>query len=156
MADMLVHLLDLPDAAPYDAACRKAGIRIIRAMAPDQKTITAWVEKHFGPCWASECAVCFTHQPITCFIAVREKEILGFACYEATCKAFFGPIGVREDLRGSGIGAALLIHCLHGLRDLGYAYGIIGGVGPVPFYEKTVHATLIPDSTPGIYRDLLG
>lgn len=156
MADMLVHLLDLPEADRYAAACKTQGIRIIRAMAPDQKTITAWVEKHFGSCWASECAVCFTHQPVTCFIAVRDKELLGFACYEATNKAFFGPIGVRENLRGSGIGAGLLLHCLHGLRELGYAYGIIGGVGPIPFYEKTVNAMLIPDSTPGIYRDLLG
>lgn len=156
MADMLVHLLTLPDIDAYAARYHAQGIRVIRAMAPDMKKITAWVEGRFGACWASECAVAFTHQPITCFIAVKEKEILGFACYEATGKAFFGPIGVREDMRGSGIGAGLLLHCLHGLRELGYAYGIIGGVGPVPFYEKTVNATLIPDSTPGIYRDLLG
>jgi len=29
-------------------------------------------------------------------------------------------------------------------------------VGPAEFYAKTVGATLIPDSTPGIYRDYLG
>ena len=38
---------------------------------------------------------------------------------------------------------------------MGYAYGIIGGVGPAEFYAKTVGATLIPDSTPGIYTDML-
>ena len=156
MADMLVHLLDLPEISRFAPAYESKGIRIIRAMAPDQKTVTGWVEKHFGPCWASECAVCFTHQPVTCFIAVKDKEILGFSCYEATNKNFFGPIGVSEELRGSGIGAGLLLHCLYGMRDMGYAYGIIGGVGPIPFYEKTVGASLIPNSTPGIYRNLLG
>lgn len=153
---MLVKLTDLPNQNDYASTYAAQGIRIIRAMAPDQKTVVDWVETHFGPCWASECRVCFTHQPITCFIAVREKNILGFGCYEATCKNFFGPTGVLEDMRGMGIGAGLLLHCLHGLRELGYAYAIIGGVGPVPFYQKTAGATLIPDSTPGIYRDLLG
>ena len=41
------------------------------------------------------------------------------------------------------------------LRAEGYAYAIIGGVGPVAFYEKCVGARAIPDSTPGIYRDFL-
>lgn len=40
-------------------------------------------------------------------------------------------------------------------RAEGYAYAIIGGVGPVAFYEKCVGARVIPDSTPGIYRDFL-
>lgn len=156
MPDMLVKLLDLPDVNRYAPAYQAQGVRILRAMAPDQKAVVAWVEQHFGSRWASECSVSFTHQPITCFIAARGKDILGFGCYEATCKDFFGPVGVQEDMRGLGIGAGLLLHCLHGLRELGYAYAIIGGVGPAPFYEKTVGAALIPDSTPGIYRDLLG
>jgi len=38
------------------------------------------------------------------------------------------------------------------MREAGFVYAIIGGVGPVEFYEKCVGAKLIPDSTPGIYR----
>jgi hypothetical protein len=34
-------------------------------------------------------------------------------------------------------------------------YGIIGGVGPVEFYRKTVGAVKIEGSTPGIYRNIL-
>ena len=44
---------------------------------------------------------------------------------------------------------------LWGLADLGYAYAIIGAAGPVEFYAKAVGATVIPDSSPGIYADLL-
>ena len=33
---------------------------------------------------------------------------------------------------------------------------MIGGAGPVDFYAKTVSAIPIPDSSPGIYIDLLG
>ena len=32
---------------------------------------------------------------------------------------------------------------------------IIGGVGPAEFYAKIVGATIIEDSTPGMYRGLL-
>jgi hypothetical protein len=38
---------------------------------------------------------------------------------------------------------------------LGYAYGIIGSAGPVEFYQKTVAAIVIPDSSPGVYTNLL-
>jgi len=50
----------------------------------------------------------------------------------------------------------LLLRSLRAMRDEGYVYAIIGGVGPAEFYEKCVGATLIEGSTPGIYRDLLG
>ena len=35
------------------------------------------------------------------------------------------------------------------------AYGVIGGAGPTDFYARTVGATVIPDSVPGIYADPL-
>jgi len=44
---------------------------------------------------------------------------------------------------------ALLLSCLHAMRDNGYAYAIIAGVGPAEYYSKTVGATLIEGSSPG-------
>lgn len=41
------------------------------------------------------------------------------------------------------------------MRAAGYAYAIIGGVGPADFYARAVGAVEIPDSTPGIYADML-
>jgi predicted N-acetyltransferase YhbS len=81
--------------------------------------------------------------------------VIGFAAYECTRRAFFGPTAVAEAHRGAGVGTALLLAALHGLAELGYVYGIIGGVGPAEFYAKAVGATLIPDSAPGIYTDSL-
>jgi GNAT superfamily N-acetyltransferase len=81
--------------------------------------------------------------------------VIGFAGYECTRKAFFGPTGVIENERGHGIGTALLIASLWGLRELGYVYAIIGRAGPQDFYERAVDAVVIPDSEPGIYVDLL-
>jgi len=38
---------------------------------------------------------------------------------------------------------------------MGYAYGIIGGVGPAEFYRKACGAVPVDGSSPGIYRDML-
>ena len=86
---------------------------------------------------------------------IERGKILGFACHDATCRNFFGPTGVEAAARNKGIGAALLLACLEDMRQAGYGYAIIGGVGPAEFYTKTVGAVAIEGSEPGIYRGLL-
>lgn len=155
MPDMLVKLYTLPDLAPHLARQRQAGVEIRRALPPEKHLVTAWVGERFSTGWASECEVAFAHQPVSCFLAVREQSLLGFACYDATCRGFFGPTGVDEAARGSGIGTALLLACLEAMAAQGYGYAIIGAAGPTDYYAKTVGAIEIPDSWPGIYRGLL-
>ena len=41
------------------------------------------------------------------------------------------------------------------MRANGYAYAIIGGVGPAEYYRKSVGARLIEGSNPGIYKGIL-
>ncbi|HAL73643.1 MAG TPA: GNAT family N-acetyltransferase [Clostridiales bacterium] len=154
MPDMLVKLYDLPAAFPEEVF-EKQNIVIRRALAPDLVPVTRWIEKTFGAGWAGECTVAFARQPISCFIAIRDGEVIGFACHEATCRGFFGPTGVDPSCRGLGIGRRLLLECLQDMKNNGYAYAIIGGAGPVEFYEKSVGATAIAGSIPGIYRDML-
>jgi GNAT superfamily N-acetyltransferase len=155
MPDMLVHLRKLPPYEPILEALAREGISVQRAIAPDKFRVVNWVKEHNGNYAAGECDAGMSRTPATCFLAVRDKEILGFACYDATALNFFGPTMVLESERGKGIGKALLLKCLYAMRDEGYVYGIIGGVGPAEFYEKTVGAMLIPDSAPGIYGDFL-
>ena len=76
---------------------------------------------------------------------------MGFACYDVTCRGYFGQTGVLESERGKGIGTHLLIRSLCGLRELGYAYAIIGGAGPADYYVKALGAIPIPGSAPEIY-----
>lgn len=155
MIDMLVRLYDLPDSAPVYQAVADQGITLRRARAFEKHTVAAFAAKHFSPKWVSEVEVATSRQPISCHIATRDKEILGFACHDTTLRGFFGPTGVSEDARGLGLGKALLFKSLEALRELGYAYAIIGGVGPKEFYAKTCGAIEIPGSDPGTYTDLL-
>jgi GNAT superfamily N-acetyltransferase len=153
--DMLVRLYEVPEAQSRIAALRKAGIDVRRAIAPERHVIVAWVRQQFGEGWASECEVSFARLPISCFRAQRGQDVLGFACYDATAKAFFGPTGVLESERKQGIGTALLLMALQAMVAEGYAYAIIGGVGPAEFYAKAVGAVPIAGSSPGIYAGLL-
>ena len=152
---MLVRLYDLPEVSARLRALHEAGIEVRRAIAPEKHVVVSWVRETFGDAWASECEVSFGRLPISCFRAQRAQDVLGFACYDATAKAFFGPTGVLEKERKRGIGTALLLTTLHAMAAEGYAYAIIGGVGPADFYAKAAGAVPIEGSTPGIYADLL-
>jgi len=155
VCDMLVKLYELP---PRDEALGKLASRgvVIRKPLGGEKHLTIdWVREHFSDAWASEADVAMAAHPGSCFIAVTADELVGFACYDATALGFFGPIGVREDMRGQGIGEALLLASLHDMRAKGYGYAAIGAVGPAEFYEKTCGAVVIPDSKPGLYKGML-
>ena len=155
MQDMLVRLYDLPDYSKLENDLSLAHIVVRPALAAEKSIVVSWVKERFGAGWASEAEVSFSFQPVSCLIAVREDKILGFACYEAAYKNFFGPTGVEEEYRGQGIGKLLLFKALSAMQSIGYAYAIIGGVGPASFYEKVVGATLIEGSNPGIYQGIL-
>lgn len=153
--DYLVNLSLLRPEPVLDERLQKAGVTIRRALAPELELVTDWVRKTFGAGWSSETAVAIMRQPPTCFLATRAEKLVGFSCHESIARGFFGPTGVDKTARGLGIGHALLLASLLDLKTMGYGYAIIGDVGPSAFYERTVGATMIPNSEPGIYAGLL-
>lgn len=132
-----------------------AGIVIRRAQPFEITQVGDFVAQEFSLAWADEVSVGFVNKPVTLYLAVLAKKIVGFAAYECTRRGFFGPTGVVDNMKSRGIGKALLLASLWGLRELGYIYGIIGRAGPIEFYQKAVGAIIIPDTDPGIYTDLL-
>ena len=155
MPDMLVNLLTLPPLEPLIGKLREQGVNIRRAQPFEITPVRDFIETNFSVTWADEISIGFANKPVSIYIATRAGRVIGFAGYECTRKAFFGPTGVVESERRRGIGKALLLAALWGLRELGYVYGIIGGVGPMEFYREAVGAFVIPDSEPGIYTDPL-
>src|SRR6185436_2576758 len=155
MPDLLVNLLKLPPLEPLLAQLDAAGIKVRRGQPFEITPVRQFIENKFSISWADEVSVGFANKPVIVFIATRAGQVVGFAGFECTRKSFFGPTGVGEAERKRGVGKALLIAALWGLRELGYVYGIIGHAGPVEFYQETVGAIVIPDSDPGIYTDLL-
>jgi predicted N-acetyltransferase YhbS len=155
MPDMLVNLLKLPPVESAISELANAGIVLRRAQPFEITPVLEFVEREFSVAWADEISVGFANKPVTVFIAIIDGQVVGFAAYECTRRSFFGPTGVADEMQSRGIGKALVLASLWGLREMGYVYGIIGHAGPVEFYERTVGAVVIPDSDPGLYTDLL-
>lgn len=176
MADLLVRLYALPALPPAVAALEKRGIGVRRALPSERPLVTSFARAGGSEGWAAECEVTFARVPISCFLAVaggRDQadadqsertgtavtkraahELLGIACYEASCRNFFGPMLVRADRRGEGIGRALLLAALHAMRAEGYGYAIIGWASSAGFYQRALGAevaSVIDGSEPGIY-----
>jgi GNAT superfamily N-acetyltransferase len=171
--DLLVRLYALPPLAPRLDAVAPAGVTVRRALVSERHVVVAFAEKHGSLGWASECEVAFARRPVGCFVAVEAaapagaapgvvapgggypsapETLVGFACIEATAPGFFGPQVVRDDRRGRGIGAALLLSALHALAAEGHAYAIVGWASELEFYRKVAGAVPIAGSEPGIYR----
>jgi len=151
MPDMLVRLYALPDPVPALARAAGVGVQVRRAEPGEQEAVVGFVREMFGEGWVAECRAAFARRPVACFVAIRDAGIRGFACHDVTRRNFFGPAGVAAQDRGAGVGAALTLAALAAMRDAGYAYAIIGGVGPADFYARVAGATAIEGSTPGIY-----
>jgi GNAT superfamily N-acetyltransferase len=152
MPDMLVKLYDLGDDWRFIAGQKKAGITIRKPIGPEKHLVMQWVSDNFGPAWAAETDVALANVPRTCFVAVKDAGIIGFACYDATALGFFGPIGVDRLHRGKATGKALLKACLLDMKLKGYGYAVVGAVKDTDFFKKAVGAAEIPESTPGLYR----
>ena len=155
MPDMLVKLYTLEHNWDFVAAQEALGITVRKPIGPENQIIIEWVRDTFNAGWASEVAVALHNCPVSCFIAIKDGDMIGFACYDATTLGFFGPTGVAESQRGKGTGAALLLACLLGMKLKGYGYAVIGAAGPTDFYRKVAGAEVIADSVPGIYRGML-
>jgi len=170
MADMLVKLYALPDLAPVLAEQKMKGVEIRQAHPDEKYKISEWVRDSINPNWAKGCATALEQRPPSCYIAFEKDSshvptdnpynlpfeiLLGFAVYDVVAKGMFGPIGVREDRQDCGIGTALLLTCFHRMAAEGYAYAVIGWAGPVEWYARTVGATVIEGSEPGVFRGSL-
>lgn len=154
-ADMLVKLYDPKVELDLETErkLKEQGIYIKRGLGGNRTAIRAFMTERFGNGWADETDSAVLNG--ACFIAVKDKQVVGCASYDGLFRGFFGPIGVDESIRGTGIGRVLLLRCLVHMREVGYRYAIIGWTGPQEFYEKCCNAVVIPDSIPHSYRDLI-
>ena len=152
-SDLYVRLYDLDN---YMNELNVENVQIRRAMVFERHFVTEWVKEHFSNYWVSECEAAFSHQPVDCFIAIKDKkEIVGFACVDTTFKGFFGPLGVKDSMRRMGLGRALTLVGLQDLKNKGYQYAIIGGTRISNFYKDACGAVEIKDSSPGAYKGIL-
>ncbi|MBX9974720.1 GNAT family N-acetyltransferase [Cytobacillus firmus] len=120
---------------------------IRKAKKYDEIMLGNFVEEHFSKEWSHTIRSGFQKEKPSIYIAHNENdEIIGFSAFDVyrNKKGYFGPMGVVKTSRVKGIGNALLHHCLRDMKEIGYEYAIIGGAGPIGFYEKACRAVVIP------------
>ena len=156
MADLVVNLYQKDFLQDTGVKVRDNEIKIKRVLSPNADAVVEFVNKHFTPGWASEVKAGLYKPHPTCFVAVHNAEVVGFACYDATAKGYFGPTGVNPDYRGKNLGQALLMHTLEAMKQDGYGYAIIGGVNDkvTGFYQRHLDLVKI-DQKPDLYNRLL-
>lgn len=155
-SDLLVKLYEVKEDRELEERLAGQGVRINRIFPPNYGKLREFIAENFSSNWVNETESALCNHPASCYVAVKDRKIIGFACYNATAKDYFGPTGVAEECRGLGIGKALLLRCMLALKEEGYGYAIIGwSDDATPFYEKVVGAVEIPDSIPGIYAQMV-
>ena len=147
MTDLLVPLqhLSKPEVPQ--------GFWIGRPLPHQAPIVLRFVEDSFGEAWAAETQTAFSSVPPTVLVAVEERTgiIAGFCCWDCTARGFLGPVGVGRGFRKQGVGEALVLDVLCRMREAGYGYAVIGGVGPSEFFRRICDARVIRGSDPGIY-----
>ncbi|MGE7688767.1 GNAT family N-acetyltransferase [Lysinibacillus sp. NPDC097214] len=138
--DMVTHLhiYNFPEAISTN---------IRRVNRDDKNKLIHFVESHFSQEWSETIEGAFLNTTPSIYVAFDDKgDLVGFAGFDIyqNKKCYFGPMGVAKSNRVKGIGYSLLHHCLKEMYDMGYEYAIIGGAGPIEFYEQACHAVVIP------------
>ena len=124
MTDMLVRLYEIPDLSGYTEKMEKIGVRVRRPNVWEKPLLLGWVKAHFSLSWALECETAFAVRPPSCFIAVKDDALIGFACYDCTRLNFFGPTGVVAACHGKrgGDDAAAFLSSRHEGRRVCLCY----------------------------------
>lgn len=138
--DMLMDLTDY--------SCPELTYKNIRKVChADFEKLIQFVENEFSGRWTNSIKNGFDKNDPSIFIALdSEGDIIGFAAFNVSEKqGYFGPMGVAIGNRSEGIGYSLLHHCLKDMKMLGYTEIIIGGAGPIEFYERACSARVVPN-----------
>ena len=125
-------------ATALHAAAMPPEARAAAVLPQSRDRVLDFIEREFGAIWRFEAAKAFDADPPTIFIEEVDGEIAGFAAHDVNNRGlgFFGPTGVKESMRGRGIGCRLLLASLADLRRLGYQRAVIPWTDALAFYAK--------------------
>jgi len=131
------------DTSELERRLAEQGTDIRRARQTDRGSMYAFCMEQFNATWAHEVDRTFDNRPISLFVADQQPgSPVGFAAYGARYQ-WFGPMGVRQDVRGCGIGRILLLKALAGMHsEFGIDRAVIPWVGPTEFYTRTCGAVV--------------
>jgi hypothetical protein len=123
--------VDLPRLPPDPGGWRVAG-------EADRAAVDAWAARHWG-FWRAELLRALDQGGLV--LADDADGIAAVCAHDVTRAGFVGPVAVRPDLMGRGVGVSPLLGALHEMRRAGRTGAEVSWVGPVVPYAR-VGATI--------------
>ena len=136
------------DVIKNEPALKKEGYKYERVQPEDFDKTYDFVKQQFpNNTWAAEVKFSLNFNPPTTFIAKdTSNNIVGWASHSQFFPGSFGPTGVKESLRGTGIGTVLFLWCLWDIKQKGLDTSEIMWVdgNTIKFYSKVSGAYISP------------
>ncbi len=99
-----------------------------------RQAVAEWMDKQW-PAWKPEVLRALDNS--TLVVSYDDTgELVGFCAYDVTRAGLLGPVAVRVDLVGKGVGVPLLLGALHRMRDDGRKRIEVSWVGPIVPYAR--------------------
>ena len=108
------------------------------ATVADRDALDVWATRHWG-FWRTELLRALDQGGLV--LADDDAGIAAACAHDVTRAGFVGPVAVRPELMGRGVGVAPLLGALHEMRRSGRTHAEISWVGPVVPYAR-VGATI--------------
>jgi GNAT superfamily N-acetyltransferase len=105
----------------------------VLATAGDRPEVEHWMNRHWAN-WAAEALRALDQG--TLLLSRGDDGITGFCAYEVNRRGLLGPVAVRPDLMGKGVGEPLVLGALHRMRASGRRRVEVVWVGPVVPYAR--------------------
>ena len=107
------------------------------AVAADGHAVQQFCRQHY-PAWLSEAARATAAGTIT--VSFDGDELTGFCAFDVNRRGALGPVAVRPDLVGRGVGRRALLGALHTMRARGDELAAVQWAGPLrPYVELGGH-----------------
>ncbi|HUY22855.1 MAG TPA: GNAT family N-acetyltransferase [Acidimicrobiales bacterium] len=105
----------------------------VLAGAGERAEVGAWLEEHW-PSWKAEALRALERS--TLVISRDDLGIAAFCAYDVNRGGLLGPVAVRGDLWGKGVGRPLIVGALHRMRRSGRSRAEVAWVGPLRPYVR--------------------
>ncbi|HEY2505535.1 MAG TPA: GNAT family N-acetyltransferase [Streptosporangiaceae bacterium] len=130
------------DTEADEERLRRAGILIRPATARDD----GWLQDSLAPtwiaAWVAELETSLRSDAAGLHIAIQGGRCIGFCAHGIRHQHEIGPVGTHPDVRRMGIGGVLLRRCMRDLRERGLTVAELGWAGPLPYFSRSVQATI--------------
>jgi GNAT superfamily N-acetyltransferase len=103
------------------------------AAANNRPELEDWLDRHWSN-WSAEALRALDKG--TLLVSRDDEGITGFCAYDVNRRGLLGPVAVRPDLIGKGVGEPLVLGALHRMRSAGRRRAEVAWVGPIVPYAR--------------------